>query len=590
MNKTLYTAALGIFTMLGTAQTLQEAITKTENERFDLAAGELRALIAKEPNKGENYFYLGENYFNSGKLDGFQNGELDSANIMYSKGVELNPTSPLNYVGLGKVLLAKGNVNDAKAQFFKAASVAQNKNPEVMRQTAEAWLVTDNKNPDEAITQINNAIKIDPKNAENYILLGDAQLEKNPTDGSTPIKSYQQATTLNPKSAKGILREGKLYQRGRNYPLALEKYRAALAQDPTFAPAYREIAELYFLAQQNAKSIENWKKYLELNNSDYARYRFMSALYKNKQYSDAIAEYENLKKANFNNPYLERLAAYSYYEMGDKTDKDAYTKGMAAMNNFFNKAGANFKYIGSDYKYKGMLMMKTGQDSLGILEMEKGIAIDPKVAGDVYSEIANTSYKNKRYDRAIIYYEKKVANDPKSLNNNDWFNLGRSYYFSGGAKVTEINGMKEALIKKKKDPESAEVKQKEAEANQLYVKADSAFAQLARLNPSWPVAYLWRGRANASMDPKITTDNAKVQYEKVLSTIKPEEVATTYKKEATEAHEYLGYYFFVKNNNKKNADSDTHFNAVKELDPANEKAHNYFNPPKPAAPKPAGGK
>ena len=56
--------------------------------------------------------------------------------------------------------------------------------------------------------------------------MGDAQLEKNPTDGSGPIKSYKTATTLNPKSVKGILREGKLYQRGRNYQLALDKYKA----------------------------------------------------------------------------------------------------------------------------------------------------------------------------------------------------------------------------------------------------------------------------------------------------------------------------------------------------------------------------
>ena len=94
---------------------------------------------------------------------------------------------------------------------------------------------------------------VDPKNPENYILLGDAQLEKNPTDGSAPVKSYQMASTLNPKSTKGILREGKLYQRGRNYQLALDYYKKAIGIDPLYAPAYREIAELYSLAAQPAK-------------------------------------------------------------------------------------------------------------------------------------------------------------------------------------------------------------------------------------------------------------------------------------------------------------------------------------------------
>lgn len=578
MNKLVYTAALAVISSVGFAQTLQEAVNKTESERYDAAAADLRALIAKEPSKGEYYFYLGENYFKSGKLDGFQNGELDSANIMYSKGVEVNATSPLNYVGLGKVLLAKNNVNDAKAQFFKAASIAQNKSAEVMRRTAEAWLATDYKNPDEAINQANLAIKIEPKNAENYILLGDAQLEKTPSDGGPAIKSYKMATSLDPKSAKGIIREGKLYQRGRNYQLALDKYKEAEAIDATFAPAYREKAELYFLAGQSSKSIENWKKYLELNNSDFARYRFASALFKGKQYTEVVSEYENLKKTNFKNLYLKRIAAYSYYELGDKVDKDAYTKASQILSDFFVEAGTNFKYIASDYKYKGLIMMKLGSDSLGIIEMEKAIALDATVAGDVYSEVANSSYKNKKYEKAITYFEKKIALDPKSMNNNDWFSLGRAYYYSAGAKQNEANQMRDALIKKKQKPDSPDVLKKEAEAAPMYVKADSAFANLVRLNPSWPTAYTWRGRANASIDPKAEKETTKSIYEKVLSVIKPEEKATTYKKDAIEAYEYLGYYYVTK---KDKSSADSAFNSIKELDPNNQKQKDYFSPPKP---------
>ncbi|MBI3240427.1 MAG: tetratricopeptide repeat protein, partial [Flavobacteriia bacterium] len=458
MKKRVYIAALALISVGGYAQTLQETITKTENENFDAAAKDFRALIAKDAAKGEYYFYYGENFFKRGE------NYTDSANMMYNKGVEVNATYPLNYVGLGKVLLMQGKVSEAKSQFYKAATLGANKNAEVMRKTAEAWLVTDNKNPDEAINQCNMAIKIDSKNPINYILLGDAQLEKNPADGSGPIKSYKMATSLNPKSTVGILREGKLYQRGRNYQLALEKYKEAEAIDANFAPANREKAELYFLVGQPAKSIENWKKYLELNNSDYARYRFMSALFKNKQYSEAVSEYENLKKQNFNSLYMERLAGYSYGEMGDKTDKDANIKGLKAIESFFEKAGPGFKYLGMDYKYKGVLLYRSGKDSLGIIEMEKAIALDPTLAGDIYSEIANSSYKTKKYDKAIIYFEKKIALDSKLMNNNDWFSLGRAYYYSGGAKQNEAASIKDAKLKT----------QKEAEAVPFYIKADTA--------------------------------------------------------------------------------------------------------------------
>lgn len=586
MKNTFYISVLTLATGTFNAQNLQEAIKKSESERFESAAADFRALIAKEPNKGENYFYFGENYFNSGKLNGFQNAELDSANYTYAKGAEMNATSALNYVGLGKVLLAQNKIAEAKAQFFKATSISQNKNAEVMRRIAEAWLATDNRNADEAINYANLAIKLDPKNPDNFVVLGDAQLEKTPTDGGPAIKSYKAATTLNPKSAKGIISEGKLYQRGRNYQLALDKYKEALAIDPNFAPAYREIAELYFLAGQNAKSIENWKKYLELNNSDFARYRFMSALFKNKQYPEAVSEYENLKKNNFKNVYLDRIAGYSYYEMGDKTDKEAYNKGIIALDDFFQNAGTNFKYLGSDFKYKGLLMMKTGKDSLGIIEMEKGIAMEPASAGDIYGEIANYYYKNKRYDKAIEYFNKKIALDPKvlgltgneklinNLNNNDWFSLGRAYYFLAKSKAQSV-----AVIKDVKQRS-----QKEAEIKPLYIMADSAFSKLTQLNPAWPMGYIYRGRTNFELDLKIERDETKRHYEKVLEIVKPEEKSTTYKKDVVEAYEYLGYYYVTK---KDKAKADEIFKALQEIDPSNQKAKDYFAPPKQGT-KPAG--
>ena len=567
MKKTIILSAIALTGFLN-AQTLQDAVTKTDNERFAAAAIDFRALITKEPTKGENYFYYGENFF--------KNDQADSANIFYLKGTEANATYPSNYVGLGKVLLTKGNITEAKALFYKAAALGANKNAELLRKIAEAWLATDTKNADEALLQINAAIKLEPKNADNYIILGDAQLEKNPTDGSGPIKSYKMATSLNPKSVKGILREGKLYQRGRNYQLALDKYKEAIAIDPTFAPAYREIAEVYSLYSQPAKAIENWKKYLELNNSAEARYRFMSALFSNKQYIDAITEYEGLKKSNFNNLYLERLAGYSYYENGNKVDTLSYKKGLLAIDKFFEMAGPAFKYLYNDYKYRGLLLARTGKDSLAVLEMEKAIALDPKASSEIFSDIANIYMKAKKYDKVIKTFETKMNGDWKNLTNNDYFTLGRAYYFSAGAIQREA-----ALIKDAKARE-----RKETETTPLFIAADSAFSKLTQLSPAWPVGYFWRGKSNVQLDPKNDKGLAKPHFEKALLLLKPEEkTSPTYKNNVLEALEYLaGYYTSVTKDKTK---ADEYWKMVQEIDPNNAKAKIYFNPPK-QNPKPAG--
>lgn len=515
------------------SQTLQEAITKTENERYELAGSEFRQLIKKDANNGDYYFYAGENYFN--------NDNTDSALVMYKKGSEVQPTNGLNFIGMGKVQLLQDKTQDGNANLFKGKTLGA-KNNTVLMKLSEAYTnaPANAKNLPEAIKTLNDIIKKEPKNSEAHILLGDALLEQNPSDGSPAIKEYEEALKLNPKSPKALLREGKLYARGRNYNLAVEYYKKAITVDPTFAPAYRELAEIYSQANQPSRSIENWKKYLELNNSNDARYRFMGSLFKNKQYQDAINEYENLKKSGFKNPYLERIAAYSYYENGNKTDTAAYTKGMSAINDFFNTTNASdFRYIPDDYKYKGLLLSKTGKDSLGAEAIMQAVNIDPVKNCDLNGDVAKIYMKMKRYEKAIAAYDKKSA-CVKGLSGQDYYDLGRAYFF----------GPKD------------------------FVKSDTAFSKLTQLSPTYPLGYFWRGKANVQLDPKNDKFLAKPYYEKGIELVKPEERGnSTYKNYVIEAASYLGYYYVVKKDYTK---AKEFWNIVKELDPTNKKANDFF--------------
>lgn len=547
MKKITLIASSLIFTNIAFAQTLQDAITKTENERYEAAGSDFRSLIAREASKGDNYFYYGENYF--------KNGDLDSANIFYQKGAELNATYPLNYVGLGKILWYKGNTAEAKTQFFKAATLSANKNAEVMRKTAEVYINADNKSLDEAISLLNAAIKLEPKNAENHILMGDALLEKNPSDGGPAIKEYSKASELNPKSPKGVLRSGKLYKRARNYQLALDLYKQAETIDPNYAPAYIEKAELYNLAGQKANAVQSARKYVELNNSSEARKRYAEFLFINKQYAEAVSEIEALQKAGDVNLYLDRYLGHSYAELGNKTDTAAYTKGLVSINKFFEKAGPNFKYSPLDYKYKGILLTKMGKDSLGVIEMEKAANLDPKLAGDIYSAIAQSYIKSKKYAKAIETYNKKLAGDKENLQLQDWYDFGRAYYYEGGNKQRE---------------------KKDGEALQSFIQADTCFSILAQKSPEYAIAYFWRGKANVQQDLKNEKWLAKPYYEKGLELVKTQNALPANKSNAIEASEYLGFYAVTM---KDYAKAKEYFGIIRDLDPNNRKAVEFFKSP-----------
>ncbi len=546
----LFSTALAI-SFLAQSQTLQEAITKTYNDRFEAATIDFKKLIAAAPTVGENYFYAGENYF--------YKGDLDSANIMYEAGKLNNATNALNYVGAGKIALYSGDDTKANEAFFKAKSISLNKNATVLYEIAEAYTKSPkSRNAGEAVTLGNAAVKLEGKNPECYIALGDALLEQSPGDGTQAIKQYNKAQELNPKSVRAILRIGQLYARGKNYALALDKYKEAEGIDPTFAPAYLEKAQIYSLAGQDNKAVENLKKYLEYNNSFEARKRFAYSLFEAKKYQDVINEVPALIMKDGNNPYLYRVLGYSYYDAGNATDKDAFTKGISNMNMFFDKAGPSFKYLASDYKYRALLLSKTGQDSIAVLEMRKAIALDPKLESELSGDLANIYLKAKKYSEAIPLFKRKIAETEKP-SSNDYFNLGRAYYFS-------------------KD----------------FVNADSAFAKVTELAPTFPTGYLYRGRSNVYMDDANGSKNlALPHYTKVYELILPENRAKS-SKDIIETCEYLRGYAAL---SLKDITKAKEYNKViLDLDPANEKAKKFdinpnalINPKTAPAPTTTGG-
>ena len=183
------------------AQTLQSANNKAENERYRDAINEFKKLIAADPINGENYFYYGDCYF--------EMEDLDSAKMMWRKGYEVDKVRALPIVGYGRVLWLEGKTTEAKAEFTKALLLAKKdklKKAEVIRGIAEVYIEAPNKNLDEALILLEEAIIKDPKNEDNLLLKGDALYAKTPDNASLAIKSYLAVLDINPKSARGVVR------------------------------------------------------------------------------------------------------------------------------------------------------------------------------------------------------------------------------------------------------------------------------------------------------------------------------------------------------------------------------------------------
>jgi tetratricopeptide (TPR) repeat protein len=578
-------------------QTLSDATRLTDNEQYEAASVAFQSLIAKEPSNATNYYYFGENFLLS--------DNLDSASKMYDAGAKADPNNFLILIGRAKYYLqllsvaemkrnsniANDDLNKVKSDFDKSANKtgedearlnemkakaaqaeamyqtalanvkqanalideaiqkAGPKNAQIYMEAADALVHFKNKDLDKAKTLLDKADALQPKNPEIKILYGDIYSELN--NGTLAAEYYNKALDMDPKSVKAIVNKGRLYKRSTNFEGAAEEFKNAIKIDDSFAPAHRELGECYYQLRKLEEAKAEYKKYLELSkNNCSARIRYSAFLVISKDFPGALAEINQLKNTcDANSPTLLRVNAYSLYETRDTA------KALVAGQKLFEKISPDNLKV-QDYEYYGKILIMNNQDSLGVDLLRKAYLMD-NTRCDLLSDIWNSYNKMKRSVEAAAVMQEKIQKC-KGATVADYFNLGRSYFFSAD-----------------------------------YVNADSAFAKVTELSPKYASGFLWRAKTNAFIDSASTSGLAKPYYEKYI------EVATAdtansakYKSGLIESYRYLAAYYVKVDKNLRKALEFV--NKALDLDPDNQEFKEWRKSLEfeldPKNKKPAGGK
>lgn len=518
------------------AQDLQTALKLTLSEQFETAGKTFQTLITNEPNKGDNYYYYGEYWLKKFFVDSMTvslKEVIVPALQNFNKGIEKDPMNPLNYVGVGRVNILQGKYAEAKTNFDKAISLLPIKNFKksdipltnqalTYAKMAEASLKLPNKSLTELIALIDKAVERSNTVPEVYIIKGDIYLEFN--DGSSAIVAYNKANELDSKSCIAKVKIGQLWVRGKNYTDALLYYNEAIGIDATFAPAYRERAELYGLAGKWDNGIKDYQKFLELSEKNtYAKVRYASFLFMAKKHSEALQIINEVMAIDPTYNLLCRLAAYSYYE----TDK--CSDALKSIETFFTNVKKNDgKIIASDYTYYGDILAKLGNDSLAVEKYKLGYQLEPSNC-EILTKIAKTSNKLKKYDDVIESYLKKATNNCATL--TDYYDLGKAYYSNGGQymeKKDTINALKQ------------------------WNKADSALTEVLNKKADFINAVYYRAMSRASIDYNSEKGLALSDYENLLTLSLADSVK--YKSFVNMSYEYMRYFYYKQYNMNKNCE------------------------------------
>ncbi|HET6991247.1 MAG TPA: hypothetical protein VFJ43_07990, partial [Bacteroidia bacterium] len=388
----------------------------------------------------------------------------------------------------------------------------------------ETWAVTPNY--DDAIALTESCEKLDPKNPEVFLTRGDAQYRKDPLNGTAAITSYNTAARLDPKSCVANVRIGKLYMNGKNMQSAISFYNVALKTDSTFGPAWRLKGEAQYQFQHYDSAQKSMLTYLRLNDDPSARYRYCVFLYKSGNYTESINQGKLTLAKDSSITVIYRIIGRSYIE--SKTP-DA-TMAIYYFNKFFEKqklSGAP-ALIADDYIDRGKAYSKNSNDSLAIIDYNKGLQVDTSRT-DIYFDVATSYFKMKKYDMAAEFYKKKIDLNPATATISDWNAYGRALFLQ-------------------KD----------------YVNADMAFRKVCVMDPPNPIGWYWRGRVNQTTDPDIKSDSTRIFYETYFDLANKDKDKN--KKELITASKYLAGYHYVK---KNFACSKAYFQYALDLDPTN---------------------
>ena len=502
-RRVVLTAAVGFFTNLTFAQSVQDGINFVDSQKYAKAKQNFTDLINQNPKDASNFFYLGNIY-----LTQFD-PNFTEAQDSFNKGLALDPKSYLNKIGLASVKLGKGD-RSAIAEIQQIVKDSKEKDAEVLFRAGEALtLFEKNNSPDLAISYLNKAIEKAQKNgvpAHYYYSLGDAyRLKKDPGNA---MSAYDKAEAVAKNKASVYTRKGTLWIAAQQWQQAKQNIDKAIAVDPTYAPAYKALAGFNIKYQKNAEATQNLINYTKYADEDpYTQLEIAKLYFTNEDYANAKTTL-NAVFDKVNDPIKYKLRAYILYGEGD------YIGAKQNMDLFISQADKS-RVQPSDEGLQGLI-------AAGMAKGEKDAAKKAQLDAIAQQKIAIA----KAAKDETLKWDEELAKVKGGIN---------SASVEQGPTSPAIEALKKKIVENPSDTDSLYKLATEYQNVQNWNGAILTWGKMISALPEWAPAYYSQGYAYQQAK---NNDMAKASYEKFISLVKPSEI------EANKP--ILGYaYFFV---------------------------------------------
>lgn len=517
-KKIIVTAAVGLFTSLSFAQSVQDGINLVDSQKYAKAKQNFQELINQNPNEASYYFYLGNTYLT--QFD--PNFEL--AKESFNKGLSVDPKSLLNKLGLAAVKLGKGD-KSAITEIQQIVKDSREKDPEVLFRAGEALTLFEKySSPDLAITYLNKAIEKAQKTgvpANYYYSLGDAyRIKKDPGNAMT---AYDKAEAVAKNKASVYTRKATLWIAAKQWQQAKANIDKALAVDPTYAPAYKALAGYNIRYQKNAEATQNLINYAKYADEDpYTQLEIAKLYFTNEDYTNAKATLDAVFD-KVTDPIKYKLRAYILYGEGK------YAEAQQNMNTFLSQADSS-RVQTSDEGLQGLI-------AAGLAKDEKDAA--KKAQLEALSQQKLSIAKNAKDE--TMNWDAELAKIKGGL-------VGLSP--DAGATSPQIEALKAKVAA---NPQDTDAIYKLAQAYQDVKNWDGAimtWQKMITLLPDWEPAYYSQGYAYQQAGKQ---DLAAAAYQKYIDVLTSKPAADQEANKETLSYAYFAIAFILKDTDKEKA-------------------------------------
>lgn len=185
-------------------------------------------------------------------------GSYDTATVLLTKAIQLNPAQGAAYNELGIIYLSRGEIDKA-LNVFRELSRTEPYSFGVHQNLAKTLMAQGNM--EEALKELNKAVKLGAKDASVYTDIANANARLG--DMEKALKAYKKAIQLDPTFWVAHLNLGQLYLRLNSVDEAQVEFEQVLKLNPSHLPVYYYLGVTYSYKGMKDRAIESFQLFLK---------------------------------------------------------------------------------------------------------------------------------------------------------------------------------------------------------------------------------------------------------------------------------------------------------------------------------------